>query len=173
MSNWRRRLLGMGLPCLMALALDVTLTMRGQPAEYWAGDYAQTNEGAPFHRKLYAIHPAAAVAGHTVWAGILIGLILLLPEVLAVILAIAVVFGHAAGAYTWLEGGVATGWFQTADGLIPAAAVVLGTGLYWSLSGPVQQEATGASRPVHPVVRWGLIALLFASACYMVLFCPS
>ncbi|HKA86706.1 MAG TPA: hypothetical protein VKE22_03535, partial [Haliangiales bacterium] len=66
-----------GLPCLFALLLDDGLTLHGQPAEYWAGDYAQTTEGAPFYRKLYAWHPAAAVCGHLVWAGLLGGLLVL------------------------------------------------------------------------------------------------
>jgi len=34
----------MGLPCLLALALDATLTMWGQPEEYWAGDYSRNTE---------------------------------------------------------------------------------------------------------------------------------
>jgi hypothetical protein len=167
MSDWQRRLLGMGLPCLLAYALDIGLTMHGQPPEYWAGDYAQTTEGAPFHRQLYAWHPAAAALGHLVWAGILIGLLLLLPEVLAVILTITVVFGHMAGAYTWLFEGVTMGWFQTTQGFFPAAAVVLGVGLTWALSGP--PEVKRANR-LHPLARWGLIAVLFGCACYMVFY---
>ena len=170
MSNARRRLIGMALPCLLALALDAGLTLRGQPKEYWAGDYSQTTEGAPFHRKLFAIHPAAAVAGYAAWAGILVGLILLLPESLAVVFSIAVVFGHTAGAYTWLDGGITVGWFQTARGMLPTSAVVLGAGLYWSLSEGGQREAKGANRPRNPFVRWGLIAALFGIACYMIFF---
>jgi hypothetical protein len=170
MSNWKRRLLGMGLPCLLALALDNTVTLCGQPEEYWAGDYSQINESAPFNRMLFAIHPAAFVAWSAAWAGILIALILLLPESLAVVMSIAVVFGHTAGAYTWLGRGFTMGWFQTAGGLIPAAAVVLGVGLHWSLSEPDQREATGANRPCHPLVRWGLIAALFGIGCYTIFF---
>src|SRR5262245_11645134 len=102
MANWQRRLIGLGLPCLFALLLDNGLTLHGQPAEYWAGDHSQTTEGAPFYRKLYVWHPAAAVCGYLVWAGLLGGLLILLPEVLAVVLSIAVVFGHTAGAYTWI-----------------------------------------------------------------------
>jgi hypothetical protein len=173
MSDLRHRLIGMGLPCLLALALDATLTMCGQPEEYWAGDYSQTNEGAPFHRKLFTLHPAAAVAGYAAWGGILIGLILLLPEALAVVLAVAVVFGHTVGAYTWVEAwlgaGITVGWFQTARGMFPASAVVLGAGLYWSLR-LYPQGREGAKRPWNPSVRWGLIAVLFGTACYMVFF---
>jgi hypothetical protein len=170
MSNWKRRLLGMGLPCFLAFALDTTVTLCGQPEEYWAGDYSQMNESSPFNRMLFALHPAAFIAWAGAWVGILIGLILLLPESLAVVLSIVVVFGHTAGAYTWLGGGFTAGWFQTAGGLIPAAAAVLGVGLYWSLSGPLQPDAMGANRPWNPLVRWGLIAALFGTACYTAFF---
>ena len=48
MPQWKRRLLGLGLPCLLAFAFDIGMTMYGQPAQYWAGDYSRTPEGAPF-----------------------------------------------------------------------------------------------------------------------------
>jgi hypothetical protein len=139
MGYWKRRLLGVSIPCLLALLLDAGLTTLGQSQEYWNGDYSAVNEGNPFFRGLFAIHPGAAIAGYVVWAGILIGLVLLLPEVLAVVLATAVVFGHVGGAYTWMQHfewvePFGQGWFQTAGGLLPAAAVVLGIGL----SGPFQ-----------------------------------
>src|SRR4051794_24914098 len=101
MPDWNRRLVGLGVPCLLAFLLDSGLTLHGQPAEYWAGQYTFTTEGAPLMRRLYMAHPLAAVGGYLAWAGILCGLLVLLPEVLAVILSIAVVFGHVAGAYTW------------------------------------------------------------------------
>ena len=44
MPEWKRRLLGLGLPCLLAFAFDIGLTMYNQPAEYWAGDYSRTTE---------------------------------------------------------------------------------------------------------------------------------
>src|SRR5215468_3485131 len=102
MGYRKRHLLGVGIPCLLAVLLDAGLTTLGQSQEYWNGDYSAVNEGNPFFRNLFAIHPGAAIAGYVVWAGILIGLVLLLPEVLAVVLSMAVVFGHVGGAYTWL-----------------------------------------------------------------------
>jgi hypothetical protein len=37
MTEWQRRLLELGLPCLLPWVLDVALTLHGQPPEYWAG----------------------------------------------------------------------------------------------------------------------------------------
>lgn len=169
--SWKRRLLGIGLPCLLALLLDAGLTTLGQSQEYWNGDYSAVNEGNPFFRKLFAIHPGAALAGYVFWAGILIGLVLLLPEVLAVILSITVVFGHVGGAYTWMQhfewvAPFGQGWFQTAGGLLPASAVVLGMGLYWGLTQPQRSETNAAGPYLPPLVRWGLITLLLGVGLY-------
>src|SRR5260370_28494703 len=97
-ANWQRRLIGLGLPCLLPWMLDVGLTLHGQPAAYWAGDYARTTEGAAFYRRLYAVHPAAGVGEHLVWVGLVGGLLVLLPAAPAVVLALAVAVGHTWGA---------------------------------------------------------------------------
>jgi hypothetical protein len=123
--------------------------------------------------------PAAAIAGYAAWAGVLLGLILLLPEVLAVCLSLAVVLGHTAGAAMWLDGlitvgrlggGITVGWFQTARGMLPAAAAVLGVGLCWSLREPVQGRTKEEHRPWNQVLRWGLVAALLGIGAYMMLF---
>jgi len=167
MPEWKRRLLGMGLPCLLGFLFDVGQTMYKQPVEYWQGDYTHTTEGAPFMQKLYMVHPLAAAAGHVVWLGCCLTLILLLPEVLAVVLVIAIVFGHTVGGYTWLGYALMSHWYQTAHGMFFVAAVVLGVGLYWSLRTGVQQASTGTSRLLPPPVRWGLIVVAFGLMCYM------
>jgi hypothetical protein len=172
MASWKRRVLGLSIPCLLALLLDAGVTILGQSQEYWSGDYSAVNEGNPFFRNLFAIHPGAAVTGYVVWAAVLIALVLLLPEVLAVVLSIAVVFGHVGGAYTWMQyfewvEPFGQGWFQTADGLLPAAAVVLGIGLCWGLTA-TERPATAVASPTMPgAVRWGLIALLLGASVYV------
>src|SRR5436305_8444751 len=125
MVEWERRLIGLGLPCLLAFLLDTTLTLCGQPREYWAVQYTWTTEDTLFFRSLYVIHPLAAVAGYAAWAGILTSLLLLLPELLAVILAIALVFGHTAGAYTWLIPVLGPQWYRIAIVMFLVAAVAL------------------------------------------------
>ena len=59
MSEWHRRLLGLGLPCLLTWVIDFALTLHGQPPEYWAGDYSRT----------------AGVGGHVLFLG-LVGVLL-------------------------------------------------------------------------------------------------
>jgi hypothetical protein len=175
MANWQRRLLGLGLPCLFALCLDTGLTLHGQPAEYWAGDYSQTTEGAPFYRRLYAWHPAAAGCGHLIWAGVLGGLLILLPEVLAVVLAIAVVFGHTAGAYTWIQGMLlhahgpaATGWYQAANGMFLLAAVAVGVGIHWTVRSTALRTRSVSEQRLPGWVRWILVAALAVGAAAIV-----
>jgi hypothetical protein len=179
MPEWKRRLLGLGLPCLLAFAFDIGLTLYNQPAEYWVGDYSRTTEGAPFQRKMYEIHPLAAVAGHGLWAGIILTWILFMPEVVAVILAIAIVFGHTAGGYTGL--GTATGtadgsafgigprWFQSLHGVLFVSATVLGLGVYWSLWTARLDSGEPRSQRLHPLTRWSLLGIASALACYMCL----
>jgi|SRR5579862_2550945 len=169
MPDWKRRLLGMGLPCLLAFLFDVGMTLHGQPAEYWAGDYSQTTEGAPFIRKAYLLHPAAVFGVEALWVGIIVTWVLLLPEVLAVIVSIAVVFGHTVGGYTWLGILPMAGWFQTAHGAFLVSAAVLGVALNWSLRKAHQPDSDLARRGLHPFVRWALISAASALACYMYL----
>src|SRR5206468_8139553 len=119
------------------------------------------------YRQLYAWHPVAAVCGHLIWAGLLVGLLLLLPEVLAVVLAIAVVFGHTAGAYTWIQGMLlrahgpaATGWYQAANGMFLLSALAVGVGIHWTVRSSALWGRSGSERQLSGWVRWVLVAVL-------------
>jgi hypothetical protein len=169
MRQWKRRLLGLGLPCLLAFSFDIGMTMYGQPAEYWAGDYSQTNEGSPFFRNLFQVHPGAAAGGEALWAAIIIVGIVLLPEVLATIAAVAIVFGHTAGGFTWLHIIPERRWFQTLHGLLFVSATVLGLGLHWSLRNARMEDNVANQTRLSPLIRWSLIGVAFAIACYMYL----
>jgi hypothetical protein len=160
-------MLGLGVPCLLAFAFDVGMTMHGQPAEYWAGDYSLTNEASPVFRKLFQIHPAAAAAGEGVWLSIIFLGIVLLPESLATIMTIAIVFGHTAGGFTWLHIIPECRWFQPLNGLLAVSAAILGIGLHWSLRNARSDQANLIR--LHPVARWGLIGIASAIASYMYL----
>lgn len=167
MANWKVRLLGLGIPCLLAFLLDSGLTMHGQPPQYWAGDYSCTNEGAPFMRRLFMIHPAAAVGGYALWVSLMFGLLILAPEVVAVILSIAIVFGHTAGAYTWLiPMGPMIGWYQTANGMFLVSAIILGIGIRWTVRTSLTVQQTGMR--MSPWLRWGLILLMLVVGCSMI-----
>jgi hypothetical protein len=167
MVEWQRRLVGLGVPCVLPWALDVALTLHGQPAAYWAGDYARTTEGGAFYRRLYALHPAAGVGGHALVLGLVGGLLVALPERAAVVLALVAAFGSTWGASTWVERELVTraAWgapgpvtsYQATHALLLATAVAAGLGVRWV----VRASATlpvGESRP-----RWALAAALLAA----------
>jgi hypothetical protein len=169
MIEWKRRLLGLGVPCLLAFLLDTTLTLCGQPREYWAGQYTWTTEDTLFFHTLYVIHPVAALGGYVAWAVVMATLLLLLPELLAVILAIALVFGHTGGAYTWLIPVLGPEWYRVAIIMFLVAAVALGTGLYWGVRASAHADQTVGVQRVSMWLRCGLSAALAAAAGSMIL----
>ena len=165
MTDSKRRLLGMGIPFALAFvtdtALTTALTVRGhRPWEV---------EDRLFFHTLYLIHPLAPLAGYLMWACVIIGLFLLLPEVLAVILAIVVVFGHVGGAFSQIYPFLGSWYYPLVNGLFLLTAITLGTGLWWSAraSPPVHRFARANGLPAW--LRWGLIALLAGVAGCMVL----
>jgi hypothetical protein len=169
MADWQRRLVGLGLPCLLTWMLDVGLTLHGQPSEYWAGDYSRTTEGASFYRRLYTLHPAAGVGGHLLWIGLIGSLLVLLPEVLAVVLALAAVFGSTFGASTWVTAALLSraswgaptlvNWYQASNGLFLAAAVMAGIGVYWVVRSSALHRPKGPRR-LSGWPRWVLVSML-------------
>ena len=164
MAEWYRRLLGLGLPCLLPWALDVTLTLHGQPPAYWAGDYSQTTEGGAFYRRLFVLHPAAGVGGQVLAFGLLNLLLVLLSERPAVVLALAAAFGSTWGASTWVHRELVTraawgspaavDWYQATCALFLATAVLTGIGVRWVIRSSVLSPTNGTARR-----RWGLIAV--------------
>ena len=99
----RRRFLGLCLPAMIFCVVDLTLTLFGQSADYWAGDYSKADERSPTFEHLLQISPLADVAGTAVWIGVFVGIILLLPDILTLIVSIAVTLGHVVGACTWID----------------------------------------------------------------------
>ena len=177
MANWQRRLIGLGLPCLLTWMLDVGLTLHGQPPEYWSGDYSRTTEGATFYRRLYALHPAAGIGGHLLWMGIVAGLLVLLPETFAVVMALAALFGSTFGASTWVTAALLArsswgsptlvNWYQASCGLFLAAALMGGVGVRWVVHSSAHSGA-GQSGPLAGWPRWVLVSMLLGAAAAMV-----
>jgi hypothetical protein len=172
MVDWQRRLLGLGLPCLLAFLLDTGLRLCAQPEAYWAGNYHRTlAEGTPFVYALYTWHPLAAVAGYALWAAIIAGLLVLLPECLAVILALATGVGHIGGAYTWLKPGLGTWWYELTNGILLVSGLSLGFGLQWYLrSAKVGTVERGKQGRWFGVVRWCCIVALSGLGYFLYLF---
>jgi len=161
------RLLGLCLPPLVFCTFDAGITLFGQSAAYWAGAYGCVREGSPTPNHLLQIHPTAFATGILVWEMLFVVAILLLPDVLALILSIAVTFGHTAGAATWL-------WFRFQYGyqwtmwLFLASSIILGSGIHWGWQArPVQKYPMSSW---SPVLRWTLIALAVGIAVYLFLW---
>ena len=98
------------LPAVCLHAGDLSLTLAGQPASYWAGDYATATEYNPIWSPLLARHPAAFVAGALVWLAVFAAIILKWRHPLAAWLAIAVAMGSALGGSSWFARHGAAGW---------------------------------------------------------------
>ncbi len=163
----KRRLLGLCLPPLLFWALDNTLTLIGQSADYWAGNYSAANEASPTFNQLLKIHPIAFVLGDIAWAAVFVGIILLLPDTLALIISIAVTFGHAVGAATWIL------WrfgyqYQASLALLLGSAIVLGLGIRygWRAAPAEEYQLRGWSWRW----RWIVSACLFAVGVYLYLW---
>jgi hypothetical protein len=161
------RLLGLSLPPVVFCAIDAVVTLVGQSAAYWAGQYHFVMEGSPTPYHLLQIHPLAFVLGILAWMAMFSAVILLLPDFLALVVSIVVTFGHTAGAATWVWWRFAYG-YQWCLGLFLAASVILGTGVYWGWQArPAQQHPLSNW---SPILRWTLIVLLFGVAVYLFLW---
>jgi hypothetical protein len=159
----RNRLFGLCLPPLLLSLFDGIITLIGQPAEYWAGNYSLAQEGNPTFYGLMIISPWAAVALFVIWIGLYVGLILLLPDTLALIVSIAVTFWHTVGAATWLLFHFRCS-YQTCDAIFLFTAVLLGTSIRWGWQAlPAQQYHIG----LKPTRRWVIVAILLAVGLYI------
>jgi hypothetical protein len=157
---WRRTFGLCGPPVLLSLT-DWTLIALGQPAAYWAGDYSQANELSPTFHNLLAGHPALFALGVLAWVAAFVALIVLLPDTPAVMLSLAVAFGHANGAASWLRGASP---YQARIALVCLTAALAGLGVRLALG------SGSPRRVVLPAwVRWGLVAALLAFSAYLFL----
>jgi hypothetical protein len=167
MSGFRLRFVGLCLPPILFSLLDALLTLMGQSAQYWAGDYARVNEVSPTFNALLAIHPLAFLAGSAVWLGVVVGFLLLVPETLALIVSIAVVFGHTVGASSWLQWRFEYG-YQFCNGLFLLAAIVLGLSIRYGWRAAPAEEYRIAMLPAP--WRWLLASALFGVGVYLFLW---
>jgi hypothetical protein len=110
----------------MALAVaDLTLTLLGQPAEYWAGAFESFQERSPF-AGLLARHPLWFLAGAFAWWCIFSAVILTAGRRPAMVLSLAVVIGHGWGVAAWTLRGYRYGyWYAIALCLLSAVVVSL------------------------------------------------
>lgn len=147
------------VPPVLLCVLDFGLTLYGQSGDYWSGNYANFNEMSPSFAYYLSVHPLVFAAFGLLWIAIFSAAILLLPELLALTVAVAIMIGHLAGAATWLAYHFHN--YQACNALILVTAFVLvfsfkqgqrengGSALNW--------QGTG----LPGWVRWVLVALLF------------
>jgi hypothetical protein len=165
-ANIRRRFLGLCLLPVLLSCLDNGLTLWRQPDEHWRGDYARAREGNVWHYRLMAYHPFALVAEEAGSMLLFVGMILLLPQTLALTISIAATLGYTVGASTWLlYGGIRYG-HELFCGLCLLTALALAVGIRWGWRAePRGDELVGARWPV--AVRWALILALSGLAIYI------
>jgi hypothetical protein len=161
MAGVHQRFFGLCLPPLAFALLDGSLTLVGQSAEYWAGDYIRVDEMSPTFRHLLTAHPVAFAVGFLGWMAVFIGIILLLPDTLALIACIAITFAHAVAAGTWLRWRFNYG-YQECEALFVLAAVALALGIRWGWRAAPPQEYKLSLLSVK--WRWGLAAMLLTVA---------
>ena len=139
----RKRRVWLCVPPFALCVLDQTITLVGQPAAYWGGDYSLAHEGNPWFHWLLQQHPLAFEAGILAWITLFSSLIIFLPQRVAMTISIAIVLGHAWGASTWIYWRIPNGyWFVLALYLVSASLIVA----VWEKFG----AATRASGPLDP-----------------------
>jgi hypothetical protein len=97
-----RQRLWLCLPAVALCALDLGLTLPGQPGAYWDGDRAAAVERNPLAAVFLRHHPASFVVSVLAWAGAFTLALSLLPLRLALVTAFAVALGHAVGGASWM-----------------------------------------------------------------------
>jgi hypothetical protein len=168
MPQLRRRLLGLCLLPTLLACLDSALTLGGQSAAYWAGNYSRVNEASPTFHQLLAYHPLAYFAGQAGWILVFTLMILLMPQTLALMTSIAVTLGHTLGAASWFVFRLHYG-YQLCSGLFLMTAIGLAVGIRWGWQAePRSDEPIGRKLPM--AFRWAVIGLLFSVAAYLFLW---
>lgn len=163
-----RRFVSLCVPFLYAMAVDGCVTLVGQPAEYWAGNYDRVNEWSLTFNDLLHIHPVALVVGLLFNGALICILILLLPRLLAMIASFAATFGHTWGAMTWL---IYVFRFNYAECQLFVCSVAVVMAICLS-----KGWAPDTDRPLmadKPAARWALMTFLAVIPIYLFLLRPS
>ena len=98
---WQRLLLC--VPPITLCAFDGCMTLWGQPAAYWAGDYATVQEGNPLAAWFLAVHPLAFAAAGVPYVVLVAGAILWLPWRWSEAAAVLVSLSHMVGVIAWTD----------------------------------------------------------------------
>jgi len=163
-SPLARRFVALCVPFLAVMVVDGSVTLLGQPAEYWSGDRGRVVEWSLTFNDLLRTGPVALVAGLLGVAAMVCALVLLLPRTLAMGTAFAGIIGHTWGAATWLPARFHFSYAQC-HLFFCCVAFLLSICLNHAWD-PGKDEPLLADRPL---VRWSLVAVLAAIPTYLFL----
>jgi hypothetical protein len=110
------------LPALLLYSADISFTLAGQPAAYWAGDHSQPAEHNPLAHFLLRQHPALFAGAAGAWAVAFSAIVVLWRHRVSDWTATLLAFGHAIGGSTWLARHGPGGWALAVAYLALAAA---------------------------------------------------
>ena len=98
--------IGLCLAPLLPKILDTTLTLAGQRAAYWRGDYSQVAEANPLMRWVLEQHPLGFVAVSLVGMVFYAWLLYWMPRDFGKLVAFIIIFVHTYGAVSWVMVGL-------------------------------------------------------------------
>jgi hypothetical protein len=90
------------LPPFLFSLLDQGFTLWNQSEQYWRGHYAVALEANPVSYQFLSKHPLIYAVGVLFWILLFLLLIISLPRRLAMILSVAITFGHTWGLVSWI-----------------------------------------------------------------------
>ena len=148
------------LPPIALCVFDFGLTLYGQSPAYWQGDYSDVNELSPSFAAYMSLHPLAFVAACCVWIAFFSAVILLLPELTALLLSVAVILGHMAGAVSWLA--YRFNSYQSCNALFLATAALIVVSFKRGQNADGRAALCWERTGLPGWMRWLLVALLVA-----------
>lgn len=163
-TGFKRRFIGLCVPPLALGVVDGLMTLVGQSSFYWE-NYLAVNEANPVFANLLQVHPVAFLAGAAAWLGMMCTMIVVLPRLPALILSIAITFGHTIGSGNWLLEHFDLG-YQLANGYYLLSACVLGLGIRYAI-GSGMPEADVLKVSAHTRARIGIAAFALGALLFL------
>ncbi len=97
------RRLWLCVPILLPYILDTSMTLIGQPKDYWGSGFQYVDEANPIGHWLLQQHPLAYINAQIFVFAVYMLLIAALPTRLAKVFSIYFTVGHTYGWYSWLK----------------------------------------------------------------------
>jgi hypothetical protein len=97
----RLQRLWLWLPTVVLSAADGFMTLAGQPAAYWEGDFAIVDELNPLAAWFLSLHPLAFAASGVPYLLLVAALIVRLPRPWSAAVAVVIAATHALGVVLW------------------------------------------------------------------------